>query len=99
MRAGDRRGTERIRGRIGQRIRERVLAANPLCVHCEAKGITRPATQVDHIVALHNGGEEHPYDDSNRQGLCDDCHAAKTAVDLGLRVKVRVGVDGYPVDD
>jgi 5-methylcytosine-specific restriction protein A len=76
--------TPRIRGRALQAIRARVLSANPLCVECEAKGIVAEATEVDHIVALGLGGTDHPHDDTNRQGLCDDCHAAKSKADMAL---------------
>lgn len=75
--------TQRIRGRKLQRIRERYLRAHPLCKRCAEIGIVRPATDVDHIVALVNGGAEDEFDDSNRQGLCTDCHQAKTNEDLG----------------
>jgi 5-methylcytosine-specific restriction protein A len=66
----------RIRGKGLQTIRRRVLSSRPLCVKCEARGIVRPATEVDHIVPLSEGGLEH---DTNRQPLCADCHAEKTA--------------------
>lgn len=74
--------TPRIRGRQLQAIRARVLSANPLCVACQAKGISTAATQVDHIAALGLGGSDDANDDTNRQGLCDECHAAKTAEDM-----------------
>jgi hypothetical protein len=70
---------ERIRGRELQEIRYQHFRLYPLCVRCEAAGRTRLATELDHIVALMNGGEDVP---SNRQGLCRDCHAIKTAEDL-----------------
>jgi 5-methylcytosine-specific restriction protein A len=84
---------ERIRGRKRVAIRAAVLSANPLCVMCEAKGRPEPATQVDHIIALVNGGTE---SDDNRQGLCDACHRDKTASDLGHRRKPQIGADGWP---
>jgi 5-methylcytosine-specific restriction enzyme A len=90
--------TERIGGRLRMKIRARVLAANPLCVMCQAKGITTLATEVDHIVALTNGGAEDPHDDSNRQGLCGPCHEIKTNADLGYAPKVATGADGWPVE-
>lgn len=84
---------ERIRGRRLQRIRAAHFRDNPLCVRCKARGIVREATQLDHIVALVNGGKDV---ESNRQGLCDDCHAAKTAEDMGHRAKHGCDVSGFP---
>jgi 5-methylcytosine-specific restriction protein A len=69
----------RITGRRRQEIRRQHFAEHPLCVHCEAQGRVAIATELDHIVPLHKGGQEA---DSNRQGLCHDCHLAKTAKDL-----------------
>lgn len=86
--------TDRLRGRALQERRARVLSARPLCVDCEARGRVRPATEVDHVVALVNGGTD---TEDNLQGLCAECHAAKTARDLGHRPK---GCDarGLPLD-
>lgn len=84
---------ERIRGRKLQRIRKRHLMQFPLCVMCEAAGRLSIATQVDHIVALVNGGEDTA---ENRQSLCDDCHKAKTREDLGQRARTGCDVDGIP---
>jgi 5-methylcytosine-specific restriction protein A len=69
----------RIRGRTLQRIRAVHLNENPLCVICLAKGIVKEATEVDHILALTNGGQDV---EDNRQGLCGPCHEAKTVEDL-----------------
>jgi 5-methylcytosine-specific restriction protein A len=85
---------QRIRGRTLQMLRERLLRANPLCVSCTSKGYVTAATELDHIKALCNGGTN---DDSNLQGLCKTCHEDKTAADLGHKVKVTVGVDGWPL--
>ena len=71
---------QRIRGRTLQTLRKRQLSANPLCVMCQAKGKTTVATELDHIVALVNGGSN---DDDNLQGLCAPCHVQKTRADLG----------------
>jgi 5-methylcytosine-specific restriction protein A len=84
----------RIRGRRLQAIRERVLTANPLCVECERKGKVTLAAHVDHILALTNGGTDDPHDDSNRQGLCEACHEAKTSRDLGHEPRTQFGPDG-----
>jgi len=72
----------RIRGRKLQQIRERFLSAHPMCEHCQEHGRITPATEVDHRLALMNGGLDV---DSNRQALCDECHKAKTIVDHRIR--------------
>ena len=84
----------RIRGRKLQERRARYLAANPLCKHCMAKGRVTAAQQVDHVIPLHKGGAD--CFDTNGQGLCVECHKAKTAQDMGHK-RVSVGVDGWPM--
>lgn len=66
---------ERKRGRAGQRDRAQVLAEEPLCRICEAKGLTAASEQVDHVIPLSQGGKDERY---NKQGLCKPCHRAKT---------------------
>jgi 5-methylcytosine-specific restriction protein A len=56
-------------------MRAELFARNPLCVECEKRGITRLATQRDHIKPLFEGGAD---DDSNTQGLCEECHEGKS---------------------
>lgn len=87
--------TQRIRGRTLQTLRTRLLKANPLCVACASKGYVTAAVEIDHIKALCNGGTN---DESNLQGLCKTCHEDKTAMDLGQKVKVAVGFDGWPIE-
>ena len=65
----------RIRGRKLQRERNRLFNANPLCVECLKVGITRAATQRDHVVPLAFGGTD---TDDNIQALCQECHDKKT---------------------
>lgn len=77
-----------------QAIRRYHLLNNPLCVACKAKGLIELATEVDHIIALCNGGQDI---DSNRQGLCHKCHAIKTAKDMGYTPRPTIGADGWPV--
>ena len=50
---------------------------NPLCVLCYAKGITRIAEAVDHIIKL-TLAPHRKYDLSNLQALCRECHRVKT---------------------
>lgn len=87
----------RIRGRRLAAIREAHFRLWPLCADCEKKDppVTRLATELDHIVALANGGKD---EQSNRQGLCGECHRTKTNIDLGYKPKVQIGLDGYPTE-
>jgi 5-methylcytosine-specific restriction protein A len=66
---------KRITGRKRQKLRADLFAEQPLCVECDRAGRVRLATQRDHIVPLSEGGTE---DRENTQGLCDECHAAKS---------------------
>jgi 5-methylcytosine-specific restriction protein A len=67
--------TKRITGRRLQAMRAELFARDPLCVHCRAAGRIRAATQRDHVTPLAEGGLD---DESNTQGLCDDCHELKS---------------------
>lgn len=49
---------------------------NPLCVECEAQGISTPVEVTDHITPINQGGD--PYAWSNLQSLCDTCHNIKS---------------------
>ena len=82
---------DRIRGRRLQKIRADHFRLYPLCVMCKAKGRISLATQLDHIVALVNGGTD---TSDNRQGLCEPCHKDKTSKDLGYRERAKFDQDG-----
>lgn len=58
-----------------QRVRQMVLNRNPMC---QVPGCTRPATDIDHIIPLRQGGEN---TDNNLQALCHSHHSMKTAKD------------------
>ena len=75
-----------------QKLRAQVLEGEPLCRHCAARGLTVPATDVDHI-----SGD--PSDDSPgaHQPLCHSCHSTKTAADHGKSVRTGHGIDGLPL--
>jgi len=49
---------------------------NPLCVKCEAKGLTTAAAVTDHIVRVADGGSV--FDETNLQSLCESCHNSKS---------------------
>jgi 5-methylcytosine-specific restriction endonuclease McrA len=85
MRAGSNKQADQTIDRI--RIRD-----NYTCKHC---GVATRDGQVDHIVALVNGGAN---DDDNLQYLCVDCHEAKTRQDLGQKVRTAFDADGMPTD-
>lgn len=76
----------RIGGRKRMSIRAAHFRANPLCVMCLSKTPPRItlAEELDHIIAITNGGVDSLDPFENRQGLCIDCHRAKTLVDLGI---------------
>jgi 5-methylcytosine-specific restriction protein A len=76
-------------------FRRRVLAREPLCRHCTAKGVVRVAEEVDHVIPLENGGT---YALANVQPLCKPCHSIKTAQDRGYRPRKTFGPDGFPID-
>lgn len=88
---------KRLSGRRLQRIRARILARDPICVHCLKQDPPRvsASTEVDHIVPLSKGGD---YSDENLAGLCHDCHAEKSARERGAKPKRRIGPDGIPTD-
>jgi 5-methylcytosine-specific restriction enzyme A len=60
-----------------RKARAAFLQSNPLCVHCLAKGVTTPATMVDHKERIKAGGDR--LNPDNFQALCDHCHAVKSA--------------------
>lgn len=78
--------TPRLRGRAGVERRAMWLAQHPLCVDCEARGITKMADVVDHITPLWQGGAD---DDSNLQSMCNQDHDAKTAREAAERAAGR----------
>lgn len=90
----------RIRGRKLQERRLAVWCKDPRCAMCHrlVEYSARPGLgfQLDHIVALDNGG---PDTEENCQVLCcgpGSCHEKKTAVDLGYTQTAKVGTDGWP---
>lgn len=67
---------QRIRGRAGCRMRERILKRDGyLCQGCLRRGRVAVATDVDHILPLHQGGSNA---DSNQESLCRECHDQKS---------------------
>jgi 5-methylcytosine-specific restriction protein A len=80
----------RIRGRAGQRMRQRLLRAHPLCVLCLKKGITRATVIRDHVIPLAEDGRD---DETNEQALCQDCSDTKTQEEAKRGVRRHYGKD------
>jgi 5-methylcytosine-specific restriction enzyme A len=90
-RLGNPDATPRLYGRAAVDRRARWFALNPLCVRCQAAGITIPvpmATDLDHIVPLELGGSD---TDDNLQGLCRAHHLDKTKLEAIQRARRRYG--------
>lgn len=63
-------------GRPWRRKRERVLDRDKhLCQCCRRAGRLTPATEVDHITPLAEGGTD---DETNLESICTPCHRRKT---------------------
>jgi hypothetical protein len=78
------------KGRRWQRVRELILARQPVCpdpfgLHA---GRVVPAVEVDHIVP-HRGRRELFWDATNLWALCRECHAEKTRREKSAREKTR----------
>lgn len=87
--------TKRITGRALQALRLRIWSANPCCAMCKRITAYPAGFELDHIVALTNGGTN---EDGNLQVLCFPCHEIKTAADIGYTPKTETGLDGWPVE-
>lgn len=77
-------------------LRAQVLRNEPLCRVCRAAGRVRAAVQVDHVIPKAKGGTDRL---DNLQPICRRCHDAKTAAELGRRVRAQVGLDGWSRSD
>lgn len=93
---------KRISGTTLQNIRKIHFERYPLCVRCLDKipPVTRIAIELDHVVPLHKGGIESRDPFVNRAGLCAACHLEKSKTERGheYKPKVRIGLDGFPVE-
>jgi 5-methylcytosine-specific restriction protein A len=75
------------------------LADHPLCEVCSTDDRPVVATEVDHKVALINGGADFDEDPCQAQALCKRCHKDKTDRDLGHKPRLAIGADGWPTDE
>ncbi len=91
-RDADPRRTLPLNSAAWQRLRASVLADEPLCRHCKARGLIVRATDVDHM----NGADDNRRE--SLQPLCHECHSRKTAADEGKRVPMGCDAHGMPLD-
>ena len=66
-----------------RKLRRMKLNKTPNCEECERKGVTRAATEVDHIIPIAYGGSELAM--GNLQSLCHSCHSRKTMTELNKK--------------
>jgi 5-methylcytosine-specific restriction protein A len=72
--------TKKHYGRTWKRIRDRYIAAHPLCEQCKKAGKLTPTEEVHHIVPLSRGGT---HAEGNLMSLCTSCHSEITAREGG----------------
>jgi hypothetical protein len=84
---------KRLRGRAAVAQRQEQLEKEPLCRDCYADGRERPADEVDHILALDDGGSNLP---DNLRSLCRDCHRVRTRERLNKKSVIIPPVPLYP---
>jgi 5-methylcytosine-specific restriction enzyme A len=76
------------------------LIETPLCEDCAQIGVTRLATQVDHVESVASAPHR-AYDPDNLRSLCATHHSEKTrAFDdkRGKRLKKGADIEGNPID-
>ena len=59
-----------------KRLRKSKITNNPLCEKCAAKGVTRTANEVHHIIPIdiYHPDEELIFDYDNLESVCYECH-------------------------
>ena len=83
--------TKKRYGRGWKRIRDRYIAAHPLCEQCIKEGRITVATEVHHKLPLSRGGT---HDVRNLMALCTPCHSRITA-ESGDRWHKRIKYDKH----
>ena len=68
-------------------LRRYKIQINPLCENCESKGLTEPGVEIDHIIAIRDGGERLGM--NNLQTLCRSCHSSKSAQEREARKHIK----------
>lgn len=88
---------ERGYGMAWQRARRDFLLSHPLCVMCDAEGVTKAAEVVDHIQP-HQGEQSLFWDQNNWQSLCKAHHDSdKARHEHGTRERAKFSAQGRVV--
>jgi 5-methylcytosine-specific restriction enzyme A len=61
-----------------EKLRDRFIAENPICKHCQEGGYVNPASEVDHIRPFNGLYDPLRLSWDNLQSLCHSCHVTKT---------------------
>ena len=61
-----------------QKLRNRVLDKQPLCIDCLKQNRVRPAIEVHHVIPIADAPKLR-LEESNLAPLCPDCHDARHA--------------------
>lgn len=85
--------TPALDGAAWRRLRASVLADEPLCQDCHARGILTEATEVDHRDNDPTNNER-----ENLVSMCKPCHSRKTQADMGKTVHMGCDIQGMPLD-
>lgn len=90
-------------GRRWKAHRAVFLRENPCCALCAARGITEPATVVDHIEPWRRAETEEEqtnlfWSRSNWQGLCTTCHSAVKQAEEKNGFLRGSDLQGWPLD-
>ena len=93
-RDADPRRTIPLNSTAWRKLRERVLARDPICQDCYKRGHITTATDVDHV-----SGDPSDNSMKNLQGLCHSCHSRKTRREMnGSDEMWGCDVNGMPLD-
>jgi 5-methylcytosine-specific restriction protein A len=79
-----------------RRLAELHRKIEPCCRMCDLKGIVTAVEIVDHVTP-HRGNMKLFYE-SELQSLCRRCHADKTNLEQGRRLRPVIGTDGWPIE-
>ena len=82
-----------LNGEAWRRLRASVLADEPLCRDCTARGLIVSATEVDH-----RDNDPSNNDRANLVPLCKSCHSIKTQADMGKKGRSGCDTQGMPLD-